>query len=593
MASYDKTVGPVPATGQYGQNYRGKLVIRQTPVPSTLSSIIDWAFYIWDAIGSSHYEYRNGNQIKVTIGGEVKYQNGDYGLVALAGTSESNPLFLCGTAAFGGYQQNFTYRSDDNKIDAIADYYQPSASALLHITPSALDNRESGGTDDRVVLEAVASAAEISSCPDLTLTGTSDHTVSWATSASNLFYRVQYKFSDTALHTGTMLAGTGNAMSYTWEDVPVSIAENAPSASSMTVTAILGTYSTSDASSVIGTDSENFTVSLNTSAMGPEISDLDISFAGMKGTSFVGGKSSCEADCEVTAQEGATVSEVYAQYSVYNKDTGTYSDIAASKVIGDLPITLGEFPETEFGTADRIAGAVKIVATDSRGNSSSVYSEPFVVYKLSAPAVSMLTLVKCDLSGNDDDTGAYLKAYVNYSLTSLNAQNEKHMGFTYGFVDADPSTWTTPTVEDPAAYSGTVTLGPYALPVGDGAIAATAYAWDAYTASDKASKDARLRGGEAFITAILNDSKDKKSIAFGGVSDEVGTTKSFWPIVAEDGLDVVKDRGIATEAHMKTDGSKIWFEDDDENVLLEIDPTVGITFKDTSGTTTASYPATT
>ena len=579
MSTYTFTVGPVNATGQYGQNFAGKVVIEQTPNAQANVSSIKWAFYIWDTIGTSQYHYYNGNQVKVTIDGVVRLETANVGEVGLAGTSASNPLKLCEGTLSVGHSADGT-----RNLSVTADYYQPNASALQHITPT--------GT---VTLETTRVAAQISSCPDLTLNGSNDHTVGWSTLQQGCYYRVQYKAGDNVLHTSPMLAGTGSAMTYTWADVPVDIAEYAPSASSLTVTVVLGTYSTTDVSSSVGTDSDTFTATFDTSSMGPVISDPVVTFSDKQGTSIVGGKTSASVAFEAEGQGGATISSSYALYATYNPNLGTYSDLNDTKVINSSPISLAEFPSTIFMSAESVYFVIKVVVTDSRGASSTKYSEVYTAYRLDNPYINMLSLARCDSLGNDDSSGTYFKAYCTYRLTSLNAQNEKYMSLSYFFVadEDDPTAWITPTIPDLAQYSGTVTLGPFELPEGEGAVAAKVFLWDAYTSENKASKEARLNGGEAFITAIMNDNLDKKSIAFGGMSEEEGTTQSFWPFIADDGIKAYKNKGLSGQFSVETDGEKIQFKDADGHVLLEIDPAVGITFKNASGTTTANYPATT
>jgi hypothetical protein len=239
--------------------------------------------------------------------------------------------------------------------------------------------------------------------------------------------------------------------------------------------------------------------------------------------------------------------------------------------------------------------AVKVVVTDSRGDSSTNYSEQFTAYKYALPEISMLSVERCDRSGLHDNNGAYFMVHLSFSIASLNAQNEKHLGLSYYFSSdaAYPSRWTSPTIPDPSGYSRTMALGPFALPTGkEDSVIVVAYAWDAYTSSSKTSKEARILGGLPFIDGIKNDAGEKVSLALFKVSDAVGEIQFGLKTVSEDGLEVVKNKNLFNEAKMSSAGDRLQFINANGVTRLDIDPINGIKFYDYDGNLTQEYTPT-
>jgi len=566
MAEYTYTIGPTQATGgTHPEYYSGQIRLKQTPNSANNTSLIEYWFEIWPNIESA-WNYTLNNEVTVKIDETTVIDTPNIGTVSMTGKSLSNPLVLYhGT-------KTVPHNTDGSKtLKCEATYRQTNPNQT---------NMGKIYVNGTKALATTRSIAEISSCPNLTLNGSNSHTVGWAASQSGAYYQVVWKYGDTVLHTGPMLTGTGNAMSSTWPMVPVDIASYAPSGTSLTLTAVLNTYSTSSTSTLVGSDSENFTCTFDVTHMGPEIGDITLAYSNLQGNAFVGGKSSATATWTATPQAGATIASSTACYTIHNASTGAYVDIGGTSVSSGSPAALATLPNTVFMSSEAANICVKIVVTDSRGQSSTKYSNTFIAYRYLDPAIRMLSLERCDEEGNADPNGTYFNAYIAYSIASLGAQNEKHLGISY-FYSSDrsyPEAWITPDVDDPTGYTQTTVIGPYELPTGSNEpVIAIAYAWDAYTASDKASKEARLRGGAVFIDGITNVNGDKLSVAFGKVSDAVDEAQFGWKIVAEGGFQVINDKGIATEKSIEVDPDEgIIFYEDDEPVLT-ISPSSFIT----------------
>lgn len=571
---YEFKVGPNTATGgSHPEYYSGQIRIAQSPNSNNNTSEIEYWFEIFPNIVSG-WHYDNGNQVTVQIDGVTVIDTGNYGSVYLAGITSENPLLL------HHGKRTVTHNGDGSKsLRVYGKYRQPQATNMDYIL-----------VDGTITLQNTRTNAQITSCPDLVLDGSHDHTVGWS-SQSGVYYQVKYKYGATVLHTSPVLTGTGSAMSYTWQDVPVSIASYSPDASSITLTAELSTYSGSSGTGLIGSDTDTFVATYDTSSMGPVIGNISLSQAGLLGTSFVGGKSNSIASWQASAQAGASIASSYAAYATYNKSSGTYSEISGTAVTSGSPATLGTIPNTAFSSAS-MQVAVKVVVTDSRGDSSTAYSDRFTAYKYTTPEISMLSVERCNNQGTHDSDGGYFMAHLSYSIASLNAQNEKHMGISYYYSSdaASPSKWISPSVSDPSAYSKTLAIGPYQLPTGkEDAVVVLVYVWDAYTSSSKSSKEAKILGGAPFMDGIKNSSGEKVSLAFFKVSDAVGEIQFGLKTVSEDGHVIVRNKNLFNEVSMEGDGDSLVFKNALGTTRLEIDVDGGIKFYDYNGDLTQFY----
>lgn len=558
MATKTFTLGPFPGYKQnvdpnadYRANYNVKLVLEQTTNETGNNSSIKWQFYIWWTVTTgttSGWQRYNNNAIKVIIDGTTVLDTPNIGTVDLktVQTSAANPLLLAEGST------TVYHESNGEKELSVSARYTPSSNNVF-------DYIEAAGTVD---LLSTKSSASISDCPDLTLDGSNDHAVTW-NSISGMYYKVEYKYGDEVLHTSDVVAGTGSAVSATWEDVPVSIASYAAaSASSMSVSVALSTYSDAACTTLIGTDTRTFTVTFAESAMIPVIGSITLTHSNQLDGSYVAGKSSTGAAWEVETRGGASVASSYAVY--VDEDGNELSN----RITGSGSASLGIL--TNFSVTSKNI-RVKVSVTDSRGNSAETFSAAFTAYGYAAPSISVLSLERCDASGNRNPAGEYFKAYVSYSIRSLNAKNGKHMGLSYFFTGSreDTSTWISPEVADPAGYNGTVALGPYPLPTGsEDSITVIAYVWDYYTAESKASKEAAIRSSNVFVDILTDNHGKKLGLAFFKVNDKAGT--------------------VQLGCDLEVDGT-INFYDANSVARCTIDPTAGIIFRDANGAVTKTY----
>ena len=560
MATYNFPGTPAYAgsDGTHNGISGARVDIKQTPNPSANNSTIQWWFYIWDALGSSHWEYNYNNKISVKINNVAEYTyNGNSSsarTVKLTGTSAANPLLLASGTTTVAHDANGT-----KNLDVYASYYNSSANATNLPAPGLVVDYSGANA---IELHPTKENASISSCPDLTLDGFNDHTVSWS-SLTGMYYKVQWKVGSTVVHTSSAVAGNGSTVSATWADVPISLASYAdPDATSLTATAVLTTYSDSACTNVVGTDSDTFTVTYDTSEMIPTINSITLTHADQLSGVYVSGKSSTSVAWTATTKGDATIASSYA---VYIDENGTE---IGSRQSGSSPVSLGILPAfTETSKNIR----VRVSITDSRGLTVTKDSAPFLAYGYSVPTISVFSVERCGPTGEKDGSGEYFMCYLVYNIRSLEAKNGKHVGISYFFSSqrSSPAQWVTPSVPDPSSYSGTISIGPYPIPTGsDEPVIVIATVWDYYTASDKASAEATIKGNAVFVD-ILTDSLGKKvALGIGAVVMEEGKLRVGYEIDAEDAIKLVDSSG---------------------NVRCVIDFTNGIRFYDDEGTLTKTY----
>lgn len=256
------TVGPVQCTGEdaeHKHSFSGRVLLTETVDELNNISVINWKFqiYINRSDYVSAYTSTSQNQVTVIIGNEnpdtnpstkkyVNFYSPNIGTVQMAGRYISNPLTLA--------QGTVNIEHDDageRSIYVKAVFNQPRAfdTVLKHIEPS--------GTK---TLTSIPRKAVISSSPSITLapTGTTDSTVTWESTVDTFWYKVEYKYGSTVLHTSSATQNT----SYTWA-VPASTADSVTNAKKMTLTAALHTYSDQACTDEIGVDAASITVNFS------------------------------------------------------------------------------------------------------------------------------------------------------------------------------------------------------------------------------------------------------------------------------------------------------------------------------------------
>lgn len=199
--------------------------------------------------------------------------------------------------------------------------------------------------------------------------------------------------------TWTIGTSIGTSVAYT---IPNETMNQIPSAVKGTGTIRVETY---NGSTKLGEKTASITINVPTSVV-PSFSSLGVARVDNGVPSgwgiYVQGKS--KATLTINSPAGAYGSTITA----YSISGGGYSSSASSFTTGVLNTT---------GTNTFTA---KI--TDSRGRTATATAS-ITVYEYKAPAISSISIVRCDSGGTASDEGTYLKTTASFSVSSCNSKN--------------------------------------------------------------------------------------------------------------------------------------------------------------------------
>ncbi len=135
MASEPFYAYAVSPNGSINTNYRGKVVITDTPIAGKNASSVTLAFYMWYTGSGSHaHKYNYGNALTVVIDGETVINASNYKAIDLNGTSESKPLLYASKTkemqhnADGTKTFSFLVKYDQTQTGGSLDYLQITGS---------------------------------------------------------------------------------------------------------------------------------------------------------------------------------------------------------------------------------------------------------------------------------------------------------------------------------------------------------------------------------------------------------------------------------------------------------------------------------
>ena len=541
MAEY--TIGPVsctatdPGTGLH--EFSGRVVLTTTTDAANNATTINaWRFeiYITRQAYISHYSYQHNNRCTVVINGQTLVSSSNIMAVAMNGRYESGdpgPLVLC-----SGGNITVPHNSDGTKSLAVSANYTQTGSGnyIGTIAPS--------GT---IALETIARADVISTAPALTLagSGTTNHTVSWTNSGS-FYHSIEYKYGNTTLTTQNV-SGT-SATSYTYA-VPASWASNVTNAKTMTVTAVLHSYSDSGRTNELGSNSKTFVVTFADS-FAPTFGTATLVQNDRLSSTVVAGRTYTKVTVTPSYKNSATYKSGWAVYMDGTKELG-------SRKTGNPAdgITLDTIPAF---TATSKSLTIKCSVTDSRGFTATVTSSAVAVYGWAAPSITSLSAVRCNSSGTADLSGSNFKVTVAYSIRALNNANAKTIQVNYRW--NSQSTFTTAATATPTNYSGTLTLGPYGLSnAQDDKLIVRVEVYDSLSSSNHTTADTTVLPASVFMDIMTNGDK-KVGLAVGMVNSKQNTVQLGWPL------------------EMEGNGKAV------------LDPIAGLSFFDSSGLLKALYP---
>lgn len=303
--------------------------------------------------------------------------------------------------------------------------------------------------------------------------------------SSAFTHTVRYQFGS---RTGTI--ATGVTTGTTWV-IPLALMDLIPNSTSGSGTVYVDTY---NGSTKIGTKSCGFTATV---------------------------PASVKPTCTLQVLDATTIQATYgnlvkglSRLLVKTGGTPAYSSPIASRAVtaNGVRYTAAEVT-TGFLTS---AGTTTVTATvtDKRGRTSAQKSASFTVLDYEKPAITSLSVRRCNADGTANNRGEYVKAVFSAAVTSLGDKNGA--SYTLRYKKTSATAWTTVTLTD---YTNkyAVTNAEYVFPA-DGA--------NSYNV-EVTAKDSHYTGSKstsastAFTLVHYNASGD--GVSFGMVDDEAGT----------------------------------------------------------------------
>lgn len=270
-------------------------------------------------------------------------------------------------------------------------------------------------------LNTIARASSISSAGNVTLGNACS--IKWTPASTSFYYKIKFVLGSWNYTTSAIHPNTTSAYTYSSYTIPLTVANQLPSATSGTMTAYLYTYSSSACSTQIGsTANKTFTVTIPSTVV-PTLSTVTASIVNSN---------------SVINSWGIAVAG-YTKVKVEATASGSYSSTISSFAIS------GGYSTTQNGTSLSYTGGVitssgsktfTVVAKDSRTRSSaSKTTSAITFYAYSKPTVSSITAER----SSTDAKKVIIKA--NWSYASVNSKNSVTVNLQYK--KSSSSSWTT------------------------------------------------------------------------------------------------------------------------------------------------------
>lgn len=351
------------------------------------------------------------------------------------------------TVNLGSWTGNISHGADGKKTLSCSGSFSISGSSYL----------SNGSISCSIVLDQIPratkptlSASTVALSSAVTI-GIAPAVSSWT---HNLYYRVG---------TGSWTRfATGVKANYAWT-LPLAIADNFPSATSGTITIGVNTYNGS--TQIGGTQTVNLNITIPAS-VAPSVSSVSVSECEQLietfGAGYIQGKSRFLVKSSVSGVYGSWITG-------YRFDVGSQSYTNTSSSY--------EMQETvrDAGTV-----AVRVTVTDSRGRTASK-SITVSILPYSVPQITGFDCSRCgDAKGAVNNSGEFLKAYMTFSVSSLNNNNTGKYKLEY--CQTGTSSWTAVTSGDSYNYSGTF-ISSAALLNSANSYQVRLTVWDSFTSS--------------------------------------------------------------------------------------------------------------
>ena len=285
------------------------------------------------------------------------------------------------------------------------------------------------------------------------------------------------------------LATKSSATSFSFTPA-LTLANEAPSANSVTITYTISTY---DGNTLVQTQTKTATYTIPdtvkpTAALA--ISDA----AGYESTygGYVQTKSRLRMQITGTPAYGSPIA--------------SYASTADGTTYSGNDVTTPALSQTGAQTATA-------AVTDSRGRVSDPATQAYTVLAYTAPQITRMTASRCDQNGNQDPTGHYGIAIFTAAITALNNVNTPAYKLRYKKTSA--GTWTETTL---TTYAGqySVSDGQAIFPADDDS------AYDVQIVATDDFGSATVASGIPVAFAIMNWRTQGDGMAIGGINTQAG-----------------------------------------------------------------------
>ncbi len=302
-----------------------------------------------------------------------------------------------------------------------------SRSFVIAINAAVYTSTVNCTASSTITLDTIARASTVSAS---SVTLGNSCSVTWTPLSTSFYYKLKFSLSSWSSTTNVGKFTSTSSQTYTGYTVPMTVANQLPSATSGTMTVILYTYSDSGYSSLVGSNSATFTVTVPSTVI-PTLSSVSASVVNTN---------------SVISGWGVAVAG-YSKVKVTASASGSYSSTISSFTIS------GGYSKTVSGTSLSYTGSVlsssgtktfTVKATDSRSRTSSTSSASVTFYSYSSPSVSKLTASR----SSSDSTKIIITAKWSYSTV---ASKYNSATATLKYKKSSASSWTT--------YSGSITNG--------------------------------------------------------------------------------------------------------------------------------------
>ena len=326
--------------------------------------------------------------------------------------------------------------------------------------------------------------------PELPASGTTGEeiTINLPRSSGSFTHTVTWKFYESE---GTIGTGLGTSVKWT---IPRALANQIPNATKGTCTITCKTY---NGSTLIGTESDTFTLNVNALDV-PTVDSVDLTELTEGLATKFGGYVQSKSVISVTVNVTGAYSSTIKSYST--QITGTNIDLTYSgKTFDYAPSESGQL-------------TIKTTVTDSRGRTGTL-TKTINVLEYFAPMIYPLSATRCNEEGTEDANGEHLKVTLNFNIAPVGQKNDNSYLLEYKVSGTED--WQT--LESGNAYYLEEEY------VSTEAIVSETVAYNVRLTITDAFSSPKIYDTIPTVYRLINFGADGRSMAFGGVATDENT----------------------------------------------------------------------